>query len=61
MVTEMTETLSGRIAIHDGGRDWGELTYALAAKDTLVRARRRTGPLGGGAARTWLIPCEQIR
>lgn len=35
MVTELTETLSGRIAIHDGNGDRGELTYALAAMDTL--------------------------
>ncbi len=35
MVTELTENLSGRIAIHDGDRDRGELTYALAAMDTL--------------------------
>jgi len=35
MVTELTETLSGRIAVHDGDRARGELTYALAAMDTL--------------------------
>ncbi len=35
IVTELTETISGRIAIHDGDRSAGELTFALVALDAL--------------------------